>query len=256
MNSRHHTPFSGTSGACVLAAAFVVAVVGTPAFGSPIFFKNNVPDFYQHQKSGPDTNVPLDNDLRFGYAGPAPGAVPSYDTTPEFWEQRGGWCCVAAFVDSFYFLEKTYGITGLFTRPDKEAKFEKDNMRKPTWQEQMIFAIEDLAQDMGLDGMTPIAGTDRIPTHVRKLQAAAKFPAGGPDKLTYTEFDVTAGFGTGTPTVTRQDANAASRRDRHPFRPLPQGAVPQRGRDHSDAVSEKHRPCRWQPAVVGAEKRG
>jgi hypothetical protein len=191
-----------------LAGLFIVgAIIGAPAFGGPIFFKNFVPDFYQHQKSGPDTNVPLERDVKFGYTGPAPAAVPSYDTTPEFWEQGGGWCCVAAFVNSFYFLEKNYGITGLFTRPDKEAEFEKAKGRLPTWQEEMIFAIEDLAKDMGLDGMTPIAVDDRIPKHVRKLQAAAKFPVGF-DKLTYSEFDVTVG-GTGTRTVTRQDANAA-----------------------------------------------
>src|SRR5258706_14969647 len=94
-----------------LARLFIVgAIIGAPAFGGPIFFKNFVPDFYQHQKSGPDTNVPLERDVKFGYAGPAPAAVPSYDTTPEFCEQGGGWCCVAACVNSFYFLEKNYGI--------------------------------------------------------------------------------------------------------------------------------------------------
>ena len=149
----------------------------------PFFKMPFVPDFYQHQKAGDGANVPGEN-LTFAGApplGPAPqpATVPDYATAPNWWENGFGWCCISAHVNSFYFLEKAYSIKGLFTRAGGENR---------TWQEQMIFATEDMAKDVFPQLGDPLPGPDRIPKHLRKLEAAAMFPAGGPDKLTYTEF--------------------------------------------------------------------
>jgi hypothetical protein len=79
----------------------------------------------------------------------------------------------------------------------------------------MIFAIEDLARDMGF-GLAappgepdaggpvyaPTVGQPSIPKHVRKLEKGNKHP------VSYSEFNVT-GLGSATPTVTRKDADAA-----------------------------------------------
>ena len=121
-------------------------------------FKNPfVPDFYQHQKAGDDANRAAERDVTFDDAAARPATVPDYATSPNWWENGGGWCCVAAIVDSLYWLEQAYGIQGLYTRADKEAAFQAANGRAPTWQEKMIFAIEDLAKDMGLTGLPGLA---------------------------------------------------------------------------------------------------
>jgi hypothetical protein len=192
----------------VLAAAILAGgAIATPSAWAIPFYKTPfVPDFYQHQKSGDGANVPGEN-LGPGFndpppTGPAaqPATVPDYATTPNWWEKGGGWCCVAAFVNSFYFLEKAYGIMGLFTRPGGETK---------SWQEQMIFAIEDMAKDIGFtDVPSPLA----VPTeagHLRKIEAAAKFTNPAVAKhLTYSEFEVIGGgVGGGRGTLNEQDAD-------------------------------------------------
>jgi hypothetical protein len=156
---------------------FLLAGIG---WAGPVFFKPNIPDFYQHQKAGPLVNVPNDSDMNFNNPVPQPAVVPSYDLSPTWWEDGGGWCCVAAFVNSFYFLEKTDGYDGLFTRTGGEGK---------SWQELMIYAVEDMAKDYIIDG------TRDLPQYVRKLEAqsAAKLqnegkPAGAP--LSYSEFEM------------------------------------------------------------------
>jgi hypothetical protein len=64
--------------------------------------------------------------------------------TPNWWEDGGGWGCITACVDSFYYLEKQFDFTGL--RPDSVGH---------TWQEQMVYAIEDMANDVfGLTGLS------------------------------------------------------------------------------------------------------
>ena len=116
---------------CVLAFALVgVGLAVTPAKADTIYIQPNVPDFYQHQKSGPLVNVPGEN-LNFTNPVPQPPAneIPSYSMTPDWWENGGGWCCITAYVNSFYYLEQQFGFTGLFTRPDGAGH---------TWQEQMV----------------------------------------------------------------------------------------------------------------------
>jgi hypothetical protein len=157
-------------------------------------FKNPfVPDFYQHQKAGNNANRPAERDVTFDDAAARPATVPDYATAPNWWENGGGWCCVVGIVNSLYWLEQAYGIQGLYTRPDKEAAFQAANGRAPTWQERAIFAIEDLAKDMGLTGLPGLADPP-IPRSVRKLEAASTFPPGSPyHKLTYSEFELNTG---------------------------------------------------------------
>ncbi len=147
-----------------LSVLIATTVIGAPAYGTPIFVKPNVPDFYQHQKAGDDANKDPLVDKAFDSPaprGPAPRpadppGVPSYDTGTNWWERGGGWCCVTAFVNSFYFLEKTYGFTGFFTRPEAEAAFAATHMGNlPTWQQEMIYATEDMARDLGFTNMIP-----------------------------------------------------------------------------------------------------
>jgi hypothetical protein len=179
--------------ACLPANVWALPITMRHIAGVGDFKDPFVPDFYQHQKAGDNANQALERDVRFNDAAPRPGVVPDYATTPNWWENGGGWCCVVALVNSFYFLEEAYGIEGLFTRADKEAEFQRAQGRAPTWQERMIFAIEDLAKDMGLTGLPGLADP-AIPRHVRKLEDAATFPAGSPyHKLTYSEFMLDTG---------------------------------------------------------------
>jgi uncharacterized repeat protein (TIGR01451 family) len=157
------------------------------------FFKPDLPDFYQHQKSGPFVNVEMDRDMDFSKT-PAgrPGTVPDYDLTTEWWEKGFGWCCVAAFVNSFYYLEKHFGYDGLFTRTGGEEK---------TWQEQMVFAIEDFAINL----FPSEGGTLDVPQYVRKLESESRMKIqdrGGqaPPPLSYAEF-----FRDGTGKVMKQE---------------------------------------------------
>ncbi|MGD9614907.1 MAG: PEP-CTERM sorting domain-containing protein [Alphaproteobacteria bacterium] len=170
---------------------FCWGLAAYPAQALP-FFKPFLPDFYQHQKAGPTVNVPNDADVDFGNAAPQPpnNQIPSYAMTPDWWEDGGGWCCITAFVNSFYFLEKRYDWNGLFTRPDGAGK---------TWQEQMVYAIEDMAIEVfGLEGNAPVP----IPKYVRDLENEAA--AGAKSRhLTISQYTLDSGK------VMKQDADAA-----------------------------------------------
>ncbi len=169
------------------AGVLALAVVGlglttAMAKADAIYIQPNLPDFYQHQKSGPLVNVPGE-DLNFTNPVPQPpdNQIPSYSMTPDWWENGGGWCCIAAYVNSFYYLEKQFDFTGLFTRPDGVGH---------TWQEQMVYAIEDMANDVfGLTGPSIT-----IPQYVRKLEGEAH-AEGVPESkgLTFSQFAVSGG---------------------------------------------------------------
>lgn len=159
------------------------------AAGGPLFFKPDLPDFYQHQKSGSDPAKPFKQpDLAPAdppiVVDPVTGMEqikPGF-TNGNWWENSGGWCCVAAFVNSFHFLDRN-GFPGLFN----------GDPAKP-WQQRMAFAIEDLAIDfLGLipngdpDGAGPRMRSDKggprksIPEHLAKHGY-------GPDKLEFSEY--------------------------------------------------------------------
>ena len=175
---RRGNSMRGIAKAGVLALAlFGLGLTATAE--ADIYIQPNLPDFYQHQKSGPLVNVPGEN-LDFTNPVPQPPAnqIPSYDTTPDWWENGFGWCCVTAYVNSFYYLEKQFGFTGLFTRPDAAGH---------TWQEQMVYAIEDMANDVF--GLTTGGVGITIPEYVRELESEAH--AGGvPESkgLTFSQF--------------------------------------------------------------------
>lgn len=138
--SRRTSGIVGWVGTLVLAGFLLVP---SAARAVP-YFLPNLPDFYQHQLSGPKVNV--ENDALIDFAPPdaMPASAPNYDMTVNWWEDGFGWCCVTAFVNSFYYLEKRFNWPGLFTRPGGEKK---------TWQEQMVYAIEDMAiKYFGLKG--------------------------------------------------------------------------------------------------------
>jgi hypothetical protein len=153
------------------------------AYAGPILnTKRNLPDFYQHQLARDSANVENDALLDFGPDGPVPAGKPSYDLTDKWWEKGGGWCCVAAHVNSFYFLEKTYGYDGLFTPEGGDAR---------TWLELMVYSIEHMAIDY-------IYGPFEIPDYLRKLEqrSADKITKkGGTPKapLVYKEFTLDGG---------------------------------------------------------------
>jgi hypothetical protein len=174
--------------------AIALALAGLVAFPAraDLVIQPNLPDFYQHQKSGPAVNVPGEN-LDFSKAAPRPDPshVPSYDLTPNWWESGGGWCCIAAYVNSLYYLEKTFDFPGLFTRPGGDAH---------TWQEQMIYAIEDMASQVFGLGVPMIT----IPQYIMQLaaQAAAENDLGPHKKLSYSQFALGGGG-----TVFESDAN-------------------------------------------------
>jgi hypothetical protein len=171
--------------------AWTSAVQGVP------FFKPDLPDFYQHQKSGSDPAkaynapdlAPSDppNPLRPGY------------TNPDWWEDGGGWCCIAAFTNSFYFLDK-HGAPGLFDHSNLDPVVGPPFHGGRTWQERMAYAIEDLAIDtFGLQlGGDPDGGGPRTrsavdggPQHTIP-DFLAKYGY-GPDKLLYSEFFLDGG---------------------------------------------------------------
>jgi hypothetical protein len=161
----------------------VTAFVWVADAHSAPFFKPHLPDFYQHQKSGPKVNVEDDDKIDFSNPTPRPNTVPSYDLATEWWENGGGWCCVAAFVSPFYYLEKQFGYDGLFTRTGGEAK---------TWQEQMVFATEDFAVNLIPDG------TETIARHVRRLEAESEKKIEGQGRkaiwpLSFSEFFLSSG---------------------------------------------------------------
>lgn len=135
------------------------------AAGPISFIKPHVPDFYQHQLAPDAVNVEKDADIDFNKAQPKRATVPAYDQTPLWWEDGGGWCCVAAHVNSFYFLEKQYGYDGLFTRDGGELQ---------PWLNQMTYAIEDMAEDLFFNSLSPSE-------HLRKLekQSADKLKKAG-----------------------------------------------------------------------------
>jgi len=145
------------------------------------FFKPHVPDFYQHQKAPPQINVESDDDIvadNFSHSAPRPTTVPSYNTEPNWWENRGGWCCVSAYVNSFYYMEKNFGYDGFFTRTGGENR---------TWQEQMIYATEDFANTL------IELGTESIAQHIRRLERESRMKIaskGGkpPKPLSYKEY--------------------------------------------------------------------
>ncbi len=167
------------------------------AYGIP-FFKPNLPDFYQHQKSGSDPAKP------YGIPALAPDDPPNplrpgY-TNGNWWEDKGGWCCIAAFTNSFYFLDKR-GFHGLFDHSEKSPSGlggrPEDQGR--SWQERMAYAIEDLAIDtfgLGLNGDPDGAGP-------RTRQAVTKNPQktipdflqkyGFGDSLVYSEYFLDGG---------------------------------------------------------------
>jgi hypothetical protein len=165
----------------------VTALLAIPVGASPIgFYKPHLPDFYQHQLAADVTNVENDADLDFAPDAPLPGGKPSFDLTDKWWEAGGGWCCVSAHVNSFYFLEAHWGYKGLYT-PDTGAG--------KSWLELMVYATEHMAVDY-IYGAVPL--DDRIPTYLRKLEkrsadtltkdGKAKKPA-----LSYKEFTLGGG---------------------------------------------------------------
>jgi len=166
-----------------ISLAFIAAITFVGAAHGGPFFKPDLPDFYQHQKAGPLVNVPNEA-LNFTNPVPQPATVPSYDVGPTWWENGGGWCCVTAFVNSFYYLEKHFGYDGFFTRTGEPAG--------TTWQQEMIFAIEDFAKEFIING------TRDIPEYVRKLETESrtkikdKGEAARPG-LTYSEFTLDSG---------------------------------------------------------------
>lgn len=99
--------------ALFIAVLATALLIWAPSALATPFCKSDLPDFFQHQKSGPKVNVPGEN-LDFDNPVPRPATVPSYDLTTQWWENGGGWCCVTAFVDSFYYLEKHFGYDGFF----------------------------------------------------------------------------------------------------------------------------------------------
>ncbi len=125
---------------------------GLETHGAP-FFKPDVPDFYQHQQSGSDPAQPFNMpelapaDPPIVMQGGMERLMPGF-TNGNWWEDGGGWCCVTAFVNSFYFLDR-HGFRGLF-----------DGDPTKPWQERMAFAIEDLA--IGLLGLVPDGGDPTV----------------------------------------------------------------------------------------------
>jgi hypothetical protein len=144
-------------------------------------FLPDIPDFYQHQKSGSDAAnlpykmptgvnpVPRPATFTPGYANP---------TDRSWWEwgynpntagstggESGGWCCVAAFTNAFYFWD-IHGFSGLFNHGGVQPLLNRAN-----------FAIEDLAVDFfGMNGTAPVDIPDYIHQYI---------PSGGP---TYSEY--------------------------------------------------------------------
>jgi len=154
-----------------------------PVHATP-FFRPDLPDFYQHQKSGSDLTKPYNNP---GWP-PNPGHPPDAQPNPlkpgynngNWWEDGSGWCCAAAFTNSFYSLDKQ-GFVGLF---DHSAKSPSGLGGTPadqdkTWQERMAYAIEDLRIETDRTGKT-------IPDFLAKYGY-------GPDKLSYSEFFLDGG---------------------------------------------------------------
>lgn len=162
-------------------AMLAVGIILQGTFSYAQFFKPHVPDFYQHQKAPPQINVESEDDIvadNFSHSAPRPATVPSYDTGPTWWENGGGWCCVSAYVNSFYYMEKNFGYDGFFTRTGGESR---------TWQEQMIYATEDFANTL------IELGTESIAQHIRRLEkeSRAKIAAMGgtpPKPLSYKEY--------------------------------------------------------------------
>jgi len=127
-------------GICIL--GFALAEAG---FGGTIEF--NVPDFYQHQRSPtPAVNQEDDTKIDFSKAAAKPASAPSFDLNgPTWWEDGGGWCCMSALVDNFYYLEKAFGWQGFFTRGDRSDPAKKFDNTLGDWQQQMVYDTEDAA---------------------------------------------------------------------------------------------------------------
>src|SRR6266545_5900115 len=124
----------------------IVAVLAWTASAQSVpFFKPDLADFYQHQKSGSDPARPFGIPALAPNDPPAP-LQPGY-TNGNWWEDGGGWCCIAAFTNSFYFLDK-HGFPGLFDHSNLDPVVGPPFHAGRTWQERMAYAIEDLAIDL------------------------------------------------------------------------------------------------------------
>ena len=127
-----------------------VVALGLGASAAPTFLPD-IPDFYQHQKSGsnaanipykfPTGANPVPRPATFtpGYANPTDRSWWEWgynpDTAGSTGGGAGGWCCIAAFTNAFYYWD-VHGFSGLFNHGGVEPLLNRAN-----------YAIEDLAID-------------------------------------------------------------------------------------------------------------
>ncbi|WP_062261185.1 hypothetical protein [Endozoicomonas arenosclerae] len=120
---------SNTLGWFILSCFLLSALMGTSTLRAESVFRPHVPDFYQHQQSGPE---------RFNPPGSPPLPLsPGYDNG-EWHEADGGYCMYTALTNAFYALEKQFGLmlfdfTQLGTRHKNRS-----------WLERAIYLLEDM----------------------------------------------------------------------------------------------------------------
>ena len=179
----------------VYAAAFLMQLPCADA--APIYVPD-VPDFYQHQKSVSDPaepmfNIPFGGGVQNVPIENRPNPIqPGYDSN-KWWEYTGGWCCITAFVDDFYKLDKQ-GFTGVFDHSNRGVADQGK-----TWQQRSSYATEDFG--IRYQGLVPDPADpanlkkydytfpDPLKTAVQKYLAAYGFP--GSTFTTYTFNSVT-----------------------------------------------------------------
>ncbi len=155
-------------------------------------WESNLPDMYQHQKSGPKAW------FEAGYAAPNPPPAPLAPgyTTPDWWEPTGGWCGTTAWSNSIYHWStrgggRRAGLVDHHQLPNTHAKYDAVAVRP--WQDRFAYVNEDLAISGGGFGC---ATTGRVRSYVDEYIPDAGL------KLTLDEYEFapTGGPG-GTPIV-------------------------------------------------------
>jgi hypothetical protein len=127
-----------------------VLALGISATAAPTWLPD-IPDFYQHQKSGSDgANAPYKFPTGANTVARPAIFTPGYanPTDRSWWEwgynpntagstggAAGGWCCIAAFTNAFYYWD-VHGFNGLFNHGGVQPLLNRAN-----------YAIEDLAID-------------------------------------------------------------------------------------------------------------
>jgi len=92
-----------------------IALFAVSAGWATPFYLPSLPNFYQHQKAFQGQYPPQDG---AGNWTAPPGALPdppdplqlapSYNSTKNWWERGGGWCCTTAVSDMLYSIQTTY----------------------------------------------------------------------------------------------------------------------------------------------------